>query len=98
MKKLAAVSLVGDPVCREQHQSLAMFEPMVLDGAQQGILIFVGQGAEGMGQAGTKDSLSEFVFGGGGQAGPELDAAGHPLRLAPEPSGDRFVAELLFGE
>jgi hypothetical protein len=98
LKKLAAVGLVGHPVCREQHQSLAMLEPMPLDGAQQGILIFVGQSAEGVGQAGTQESLSEFVLGGGGQAGPELDAAGHPVGLALKTSGDGFETELFLVE
>jgi len=53
MEKLAPVGLVGDAVGGEEHESLAELEAVALHGGDNGVLVFAGQGAQGVGQRGA---------------------------------------------
>jgi hypothetical protein len=93
-----SVGLVAYAVSGDEHESLAVLEAVAVDGAEEGILVLLGQGAEGVRQGGTNRAVSELGLGRCGQAGGELDAACHPLRLAPKLSSDGVLAQSLFGQ
>jgi len=97
-EKLVSVGVVGHAVSGDQHESLAVLEAVAVDGAEDAILVLVGQGAEGVCQGGTNRAVSELGLCRWGQAGGELDAACHPLRLAPKRSSDGVLSEGLFGQ
>jgi len=75
-----------------------VFEAVLVDGAEDSILVLVGQGAQGVRQGGANRAVSELGLGRFGQAGGEVHAACHPVRLAPKFSGDGLLAEPLVGQ
>ena len=93
-----SVGVVGHAVSGDQHESLAVLEAVPVDGAENSILVLVGQGADGVRQGGANRAVSELGLGRWGQAGGELDASCHPLRLAPKLSSDGVLSEGLFGQ
>ena len=97
-EELVSVGLIGHAVSGDQHESLAVLEAVPVDGAENSILVLVGQGAEGVRQRRANRTVSELGLGRWGQAGGELDAACHPLRLAPKHSSDGVLSEGLFGQ
>jgi hypothetical protein len=97
-EKLVSVGVVGHAVSGDEHESLSVFEAVLLDGTEDGILVLVGQGAQGVRQGGAHRAVSELGLGRFGQAGGEVHAACHPLRLAPKLSSDGLLAEGLFGQ
>ncbi len=97
-EELAPVRFVGHAVGGDEDESLTVLEGVVVDGAQNGVLIFFGQGTQGMGQAGAYRPVSELVLGRGSQACSDVHASGHPLGFALKQPGDAVVGQSLFGE
>jgi hypothetical protein len=64
-------------------------------GAQQGILILDGQGAQGVGQGRSDLPSGQLVLGRGGQPRPDVHPAGHPLGFALQLAGDTRRAQAL---
>jgi len=93
-----AVGVVGHAVSGDQPESLCVLEAVLVDGAEESILVFVGQGAQSVRQGGANRAVSELGLGRFGQAGGEVHAACYPLRLAPKLSCDGLLAEPLVAQ
>jgi len=59
----APVRFVGHTVGGDQRQSLGELQSVALHGAQRGLLLLGGQGAQGVGQRGTDLSLGKLPLG-----------------------------------
>jgi len=97
-EELAPVRIVGHAVGGDEDKSLTVLEAVLVDGAQDGVLVFFGQGAQGMCQAGTYRGVSELVLGRGSQACSDVHASGYPLGFSLKQPGDAVVGQSLFGE
>ena len=97
-EELTPVRIVGHAVGGDESESLSVFEASLVDGAQDGILVFFGQGAQGMCQAGAYRAVSELVLGRGSQACSDVQASGYPLGFSLKQPGDAVVGQSLFGE
>ena len=64
-EELTPVRLVGHPVGCEQSESLAGLEAVTLHGAKDGFLILCGQGAQRVGQSGSKGAPGKLFLGHG---------------------------------
>jgi hypothetical protein len=87
-QKLAPVRLVGHAVGRDQRQSLGELQAVTLHGAQHGLLIPAGQGAQGVGQGGTDLPLSKLLLSPDREPRSDIHPTSHPLGFAPKPAGD----------
>ncbi len=68
---------------------------MALCGLQDGVLILLGQGAQGVGQSGTDGAMGNLLFGHGRQVSSDVHPTGYPLGFAPKQTGDSAGAQTL---
>ncbi len=97
-EQLAPVRFVGHAVGGDERKSLAVFEAVVVDGAQDGVLVFFGQGAQGMRQARAYRAVSQLVLGRGSQTCSDVHAPDHPLGFSLKQPGNAVVGQALLCE
>lgn len=94
-EQLPPVPLVGHAVSREERESLWQPQAVALCGAQEGVLVFLGQAAEGVGQCGTDGAAGKFLLGQRSEPSSDLYPTSHPPDFVPQQTGHSGGAQSL---
>lgn len=87
-EQLASVVVVGDAIGADQGDGFVAAQPVALDGADQGVLLLVGQGTERVGEGGADLGVGQLLLGRGAEVPADVEAAGHPARALAQEPGD----------
>ncbi len=94
-QQLTPIRFVGHAVSGQERESFAQRQAVALHGAQDGVLILLGQGAQGVGQSGTDGAMGNLLFGHGRQVSSDVHPTSYPLGFAPKQTGDSSGAQSL---